>query len=713
MKLLLPLLLTSCIASAQFNKKFVAKTDLFYDRLEYCGNGLFGFETNGKIGYMDVNEKVIIPANLDLKLYSSESIPSFTNGFAVIKQNGKQGVIDKTGKLVVPCDYSSLWFYAKENLLKASKVSDGKTLYGLISLQNKVIIPLEYTSINLEKSWVTVGQKGKYGLKDLAGKDVLPIEYSSLVHYADENIIKAEKDGKYGFIDLKGNWLFEKTKSVYALFDCTNGLIKCKVNGKYGFLDKKGNEVITTRYDNADGFNEFGIARVSNTNADTKYKTLYGYINKKGEEVIPLKYEMLTSFTNGLANAKDPDTNRFGFLDKTGKWVLKPIYIYASNSFDNAGGAWVKMTDDKYHYINKTGADLGILDSADVTSRSFKDGYHVAANTNYPYALINQSGKIIKMIDDCDGIYSFSENFAGYKSKKTGQFGYIDLNGNKIGSAEFTGFSGFSEGVARVAKTINGKTKHGYINTRGEIVIPFDFDAATSFKDGWAVVTKDSTQFFIDRKGNLKAPPRKYNQLSEFKSGFSLGTIKNENGFSTYYYINTDLKEAFNITAKSAYAFWDDVAVINRDTVYELINKKGESIKILDDIDFLKFSNEEKLAARSNGKWGFIDMKGNRVTPFQYDSCDSFKDGYAKVQIAGKWGIIDKTGKTIIEPAYTNISIGENGIFIFYNSKWGIIDKNKTVLSREIFLTITSFVNNKALARLSKSFTILKSPLIK
>ncbi|MEO5946190.1 MAG: WG repeat-containing protein [Chitinophagaceae bacterium] len=713
MRSLLIFLLLPFTISAQFNKTFIAKSDLYYTRLEYSGGGLFGFESNGKFGYMDANQKVVIPATLDLKLTSTQSIPSFINGFATVVSNAKYGLIDKTGKLVVPYEYTMLYVLpSQKNLVRASKEVDRKTVHGLITTQNKIIIPLEYNSLTVDGDLVMVTKNGKYGVLAITGKEMIPIEYSYLTTYPKDRVAKAEKDNKYGFIDLKENWLFEKSKSVFTLHGCNAGMVRCKVSNKFGYLDLKGNEVIVTKYDYAEDFNDDGIARVGNT--DTKsYKALYGYINKKGEVVIPLKYESLSLFTNGAAYAKDPETNRFGFLDKTGKWMLNPVYLSVIRNFDELGGVWVKMTDDKYHYINKTGKDFGTIDSSGFLTKEFQDGYVVSTNTSYPYVLIDQTGKTLKTIDDCDAIYSFAENIAGYKSKKTSLYGFIDLNGNKIGEPDYTGFNGFSEGLARVSKNINGKSRHGYINTKGETVIPMEYESATAFSDGWALVMKDSTYFFIDKKGNQKDPPRKYDMLTEFRDGFSLGTIKNTGTPNTYYYINKDLKEAFNITSKSAYPFWQDVAVINRDTTYELINRKGESIKLLKGINFLKFTNEGKLAVRSEKKWGYIDMNGTQVIPFQYDSCDSFKGDYAKVQVDGKWGIIDKTGKTIIKPQYKNITPGDNGIFIYFDEAWGITDKTGKVVTEDLFLTITPFVNNKALARLGKSYTILKSPLAK
>lgn len=713
MRFLFLVLLFPLLASGQFNKTFVAKPTLYYTRLEYSGEGLFGFEADNKFGYMDANQKVIIPATLEFES-TQKIIPTFSNGMIYVKKDGKAGAIDKTGKQIIPYEYKSLWgSWTIKSIFVAGKEIDKKIMYGLISAQNKIIIPFDYTSIITDSNLISVQQNNKWGIYDITGKSLVPIEYSSITLYPKNQVARVMKDDKYGFIDMKGNWLFEKSKTIYSLYGCANGLILCKVNNKFGYLDLKGNEVIVTKYDDADNFNEFGIAKAGKLAPDNSYKKLYGYINTKGEEIIPLKYESLSAFSNGLAYAKDPETNRYGFLDKTGKWALKPIYISISENFDNSGGAWVRMTDDKFHYINKAGKDFGLLDSLGKDNRRFTDGYSLITNTDYRYAVIDNNGKPIKYIDDCDNIYTISEGMGGYKAKSNSLYGFVDINGNKIGKPEYTGFNGFSEGYSRVAKTVNGKTRYGYVNNKAEEVIPVIYESAYNFNNGWGLVVKDSTYYFIDKNGNLKDAPADYDQLSEFKSGFAVGTIKNDDGTNTYYYINTELKEVFSIKAKSAWSFWEDVAVIKRDALFELINKKGESIKVLSDIDMLKFSNEGKLGVRINKKWGFIDNKGNQSIAPQYDSCDSYKEGYAKIQKGTKWGIIDNAGKIILEPVYKNIIPGENGIFIFLNSYWGIVDKNNQVLCPETFLTITPFHKNRAMARYGKYYTLLKSPLAK
>jgi hypothetical protein len=321
---------------------------------------------------------------------------------------------------------------------------------------------------------------------------------------------------------------------------------------------------------------------------------------------------------------------------------------------------------------------------------------------------------VLQTLTDGDAIYSFSDGIAGYRCKSNSKYGFIDASGKLFGACTYDGFGGFNEGISRVDIKASGKTKSGYINSKGETLLPIEYEDVRNFRNGWGLIKKDSTYFFVDKNGKMKDLPRKYDNIYEFKSGFSVGMNKGENnGPNTYYYINTDLKEQFNIKAKEAYLFWDDVAVIKRDKDYELVNKKGEIFQALTGIENLKFSTDGMLAVRNNGKWGYMDNKGNMVIAAKYDSCEQFKYGYGRFKLNGKWGILDKNGNEIIEAKYENILSGDNGVFTYYDKSWGIIDKTGKIVIVPTFYNISPFEKDRALARLGKSYTILKSPLAK
>lgn len=50
----------------------------------------------------------------------------------------------------------------------------------------------------------------------------------------------------------------------------------------------------------------------------------------------------------------------------------------------------------------------------------------------------------------------------------------------------------------------------------------------------------------------------------------------------------------------------------------------------------------------SNGKYGFVNKKGEEVVPLKYDKVESFSEGMAKVYKDGKYGFINKNGEFII-----------------------------------------------------------------
>jgi len=716
MKFILFLLLMPCFAIAQLNPAFVVKSNLSYNKIEYKGEGLFGFEANDKFGYMDKNGNIIIPAEYSYK-QNNNTIPVFYKGVIALKKGDKAGIIDKTGKTIIPFEYDNVSVdYRVKDAFPAGRKENGKNQYGVINLQNKATIPLSYDDLFMDSNLVKVKKNGKWLLLDLSGKQILPDEYDAITTYAQEKLIQATKGDQLKFFSPAGTLLFEKAKNVYTITGCTEGMIRCKVNDKYGYLDLKGNEVIITRYDDANDFAN-GFAKVGKKTAASGSTILYGFIDKKGSEIIPLIYPSanLGLYQFGLIKAKDPETNRWGYYDKTGKWLLPPTYLEATNS-DSYGGLWVKMTDGKFHYISKVGKDIGTVDNKASTYYFFgESGYAVYEDPERSYILMDKNGKAIQVIEDCDGVYSFLDDIAGFKCKSNGKYGFLDLNGNKITACDYDGFGGFYNGMARVDKKIDGKTKQGYIDKKGNIVLPVAYETVGNFSDGWGIIKKDSNYFFVDHNGNIKDAPRRYDELYDFKSGYAKAAVKGKNNNpNTYYYINKDLKEEFVLSAKEAYGFWDDVAVVKRDKEYELMNKKGEIFKSLGNIDALKFSVEGLLAVRNNGKWGYLNNKGDIVIAPKYDSCDVFKYGFARVRMGSKWGIIDRTGTQIIESKYENIFPGENGIFIFYeNGAWGVIDKTGKILVPPTFSTITTFENDRALGRTGKTFTIIKSPLMK
>ena len=193
----------------------------------------------------------------------------------------------------------------------------------------------------------------------------------------------------------------------------------------------------------------------------------------------------------------------------------------------------------------------------------------------------------------------------------------------------------FNEGLVAILN----KDQWGYMDKKGNAVIPFQYESASDFSNTLATVSKDYKYGVIDHTGKTVLD-FKYNHLGEFKDGLASFTPANseKNG-----YINTKGKEVIAPIWDQAMDFSEGLAAV----------AKGDY---------------------DNAKWGFVDTSGKVVIEPQYDHAflepggDSpdviggyFENGTMVVYQDGEDGqitaiTIDKNGKELKRKNYTNYS---------------------------------------------------------
>jgi hypothetical protein len=163
------------------------------------------------------------------------------------------------------------------------------------------------------------------GTENMEKEQNLSLNYSEAI----DGIVQIKKTKgdakKYGFADTDRNIIAEPVyddSRFYIGASSANsgfneGLAPVKKNGKWGYIDLKGKVVIDFLFDDAWCFSE-GLAAV-------KLNEEYGYINNKGKVVIDCNYKSSYDFHQGVAVVQDDD-NKFGFINRNGAWVIKPEY---------------------------------------------------------------------------------------------------------------------------------------------------------------------------------------------------------------------------------------------------------------------------------------------------------------------------------------------------------------------------------------------------
>ena len=153
---------------------------------------------------------------------------------------------------------------------------------------------------------------GQYGFMDNSGNWIIQPVYDELDEFND-GLCRAKTYGRFGFIDLFGNWVIKPIyEDIEKRFDA-DGNCRVLFNGKYGFIDKSGNWVLEAIYD----YLEEQFYEKSGGWCDKNFDLFYRLDN--GLKI----YDNLSHFIDGICCAKV--NGRFGFIDRTGKWVIQPI----------------------------------------------------------------------------------------------------------------------------------------------------------------------------------------------------------------------------------------------------------------------------------------------------------------------------------------------------------------------------------------------------
>lgn len=312
-------------------------------------------------------------------------------------------------------------------------------------------------------------------------------------------------------IFIAGAWISISQEAVKS-----DAFLRFKDQGEYwGFMDRSGKVVIPAKYDDVRPFFE-GIALVWEDvypqYIDRNQKIIwYPQVSLNVEEDEFIRFQMdLGNFCEGLARVTEKGL--FGFIEKTGRYAIKPQFLSAGNF--SAGLAWAEAQNG-VGFIRKDGT-FAIKPQYD-SAGSFSGGL-APVMLGEKWGYIDTTGKIVIKIQ-FDRVGGFSEGLACFgirdpdekkgagwfvqlleENAHPGKWGFIDKAGEILISAQFEAAEAFSEGLAAVRK---GKL-WGYIDKARKLVIEPQFDLTYPFSEGLAAVLKGDKWGYIDKTGRMQ-----------------------------------------------------------------------------------------------------------------------------------------------------------------------------------------------------------------
>lgn len=306
-----------------------------------------------------------------------------------------------------------------------------------------------------------------------------------------------DESGKEGFIDASGKTIVAPQFDKVTGF--SEGMAAVLIGDKWGYIDRTGKVMIPPRWKAVYPFSD-GVAAVVDGTHGYAYTPLpeegdgyeislaaCGYINKVGQYVVESSIERKMSecpqFVEGLAPVcfnpvlkihfpEFADAGLCGYLNKSGKWGIKPQYEAASNFSE--GLALVRL---RKYYDKSSNAWLN------------------------DFAFIDNTGKIVIDLKGYLSAHQFREGLAQV-SNLVEKVGFLDRTGQSRLEVRALAAGDFSHGRALIQDPV---TKlFGYVDQTGKWLIPPKYKRADSFLDGLASVCPEPQRcIYINPDGNV------------------------------------------------------------------------------------------------------------------------------------------------------------------------------------------------------------------
>lgn len=455
---------------------------------------------------------------------------TFIKAYYTIYENGKWGVIDTKQNVIIEPIYDEMIIIPDNS--KPIFICTINTNYETQTFETKVLndknkelytnydkVEVIYNNDNSNNLWyennvLKVQKNGKYGLIDIEGNEILNCEYNEIKAITStKNAFITIKDGKQGIVNNIGNILLEnnytQVNSLTTKYE--NGFIVKGDNGKFGIVNSTGEKILEEKYEeikNIYGNNMYVVKENSKWKiVDTEQNT---YLENSFEEVKQINSDNIVLKKNG----------KYGVSTKAGEVKITPEYDDLTYAFTDT-------------YIAKKGDKYGIISINNEEKLAF----------SYTY---------IEYIQEADFIRAQKENSEtdlldrNYNIKASGIVSEINTDKNyiRVRSGENYKYYNFKLEEKENTQILSSNTiflskkdgKYGYVNSKGIVVVDYIYDDATEQnKYGYASVKKNGKWGAIDQTGKVIVEPTytlENNLVIDFIGAYHLAEDINANYYT-------------------------------------------------------------------------------------------------------------------------------------------------------------------------------------
>ena len=435
--------------------------------------------------------------------YESTKEKSFALSYYTVYENEKWGVIDTKENVIIEPSYDEMIIIpdnTKDIFVCTYDVDYTNNTYKskIINKNNEELFK-DYDKIELiynndesnnlwyEKNILKVQKDGKYGLIDYDGKEILPCKYENIDSLKGvTSVYVTVKDGKQGLCDNIGNIIIQNEyagiKALTAKYE--NGFIVKSAEDKYGVIKYNTVQVLDTKYEDI--------------------KNIYSnsmYVVKENGSWKVINEEEQTILANGFTDVKFINSDniiyvkdgKYGVTNAKGEEKIANEYEEIKYAYINT---FIAKKEGKYGIINAKGEEkiaftynnMSFIENTDIVQ---------AQKDNLESDLLNRNLEV----------------------KVTGIVSQINTNKNyiKVRQNDEYKYYNFKLEEKKSTEVLTGNTlflskkdgKYGYVNNKDIVVVDYIYDDATEQNNfGYASVKKDGKWGCIDQTGKQIVEPK-------------------------------------------------------------------------------------------------------------------------------------------------------------------------------------------------------------
>lgn len=216
------------------------------------------------------------------------------------------------------------------------------------------------------------------------------------------------------------------------------------------------------------------------------------------------------------------------------------------------------------------------------------------------------------------------------------------------------------------------KSKWGYADVNGKIIIPVQYDSAGHFgfnkeKKPLATVKLNNSYFRIDKTGqkvsdtiteDLRVGIRKALTLAIVQKQLRDIMISLHSNFPNEKYGYIERNDTILPPVYTAFGFSDNELVALKEDKWKLFSVQGKLLTSHPYDSIYPFNGSEVSIVKKDGKFGLIDKSGREILKPQYEDIHPFFNNQ-KLTIAknkkGKYGLINRKGDVVEDFKYIKV----------------------------------------------------------